>query len=442
MKCLVGIIKISKGKSAVFVWLAFFIVLLMPSLVWAQGNEEHLENLKNQKSSLEQNINELEAQIQSYQGELNNKRGEITSLKNEISRINTQISKLNLEIKKTENQIYLTRLNIQETQENITETELSLSQKRRVLGDLLNGLYKIENESLLERMLKYDTLSQVLNQLHYLDAMQLKLNEVLNDTKILKMNLESKEESLKQDKKELEQKNVELSVKKSAQQTEKSHKDTVLKTTKGEEAKYQQLLSQAEQERANFLKDLAKIEEQILIQKNFVGYFKAGTIPKAGTKLFIWPEQGTKLTQGYGMTSYAKRGAYGGKGHNGIDVAGGIGTAVLAAAGGTVISKGEQTCQDYVRPSCNGYWGNWVALQHPGGLVTLYAHMTKSSSRDINEEIGVGEVLGYEGATGNITGPHLHFSVFTEFFTYRDPKTGVLRISYNYEKTLNPLDYL
>jgi murein DD-endopeptidase MepM/ murein hydrolase activator NlpD len=443
MKCLAGIIRISKRKSSIFIGSALFgVIFLMPSLVWAQENEAHLENLKNQKSGLEQNISELEAKIQSYQGELNNKRGEIASLKNEISRINTQISKLNLEIKKTENQIYLTRLNIQETQENITETVLSLSQKRQVLGDLINGLYKIENESLLERMLKYDTLSQVLNQINYLDSMQLKLNEVLNDTKILKVNLENKEESLKQDKKELEQKNAELSVKKSAQQTEKTHKDTILKVTKGEEAKYQQLLSQAEQERANFLKELAKIEEQILVQKNFVGYFQAGTIPKAGTKLFVWPEEGTKLTQGYGMTSYAKRGAYGGKGHNGIDVAGGIGTPIVAAAGGTVIGKGEQICRNYVKPSCNGYWGNWIALQHPGGLVTLYAHMTQPATRDINEEVGVGEILGYEGATGNITGPHLHFSVFTEFFTYRDPNTGVLRISYNYEKTLNPLDYL
>lgn len=74
--------------------------------------------------------------------------------------------------------------------------------------------------------------------------------------------------------------------------------------------------------------------------------------------------------------------------------------------------------------------------------MTLYSHFSKISSKSVGESVEVGEVIGYEGASGNVTGPHLHFSVYTEFFTYKDPKTGELRISYNAEKTLNPLDYL
>ena len=142
------------------------------------------------------------------------------------------------------------------------------------------------------------------------------------------------------------------------------------------------------------------------------------------------------------MTKYAKRGAYGGQGHNGLDMSAGLASPIKAAAGGKVVAKGLEACQNYVRPSCNGYWGNWIAIQHPGGLVTLYSHMSKISSRSVGDELSVGDVIGYEGASGNVTGPHLHFSVFTEFFTYKDPKTGELRISYNYAKTLNPLDYL
>jgi len=97
---------------------------------------------------------------------------------------------------------------------------------------------------------------------------------------------------------------------------------------------------------------------------------------------------------------------------------------------------------DYKNRSCNGYWGNWVAIEHPGGLVTLYSHMTKPSHKSVGQEVQAGEIIGYEGATGNVTGPHLHFSVYTEFFTFTDPATGDVRFSYNYNKTLNPLDYL
>jgi len=243
-------------------------------------------------------------------------------------------------------------------------------------------------------------------------------------------------------KKDLEQKSTQLAVQKSAQQSDKNQKNTILTATKGEEAKYQQLLNKAEQDQSTFLNQLAKVESQILISKNFSSYFEAGTIPRPGTKLFIWPLDNARLIQGYGMTAYARKGAYGGQGHNGIDMAATFGDPIHAAAGGTVVAKAPKICKDYVNPSCNGYWGNWVAIQHPGGLVTLYAHMTRPSLKNIGDTVEAGDVIGYEGSTGNSTGAHLHFSVFTEFFTYTDPNTGDLRISYNYAKTLNPLDYL
>ena len=426
--------KLKKSK----IILIFLALTLAPFFAYAA----QLDNLRQEREGLQTEIDQLEAKISEYQKELGNKRNEINTLRNEITRINTQISKLNLEIKRTENQIYLTRLNIQETQTGIEETELSIVEKREALAELLREFRKFDEETMLERALKYDTFTEVVKQAEYLDSLQSKLNEVLSATKKLKDNLENKEVVLKENKKELENKNAQLAVQKNAQQSEKTRKDTVLKVTKGEEQKYQQLLTRVEQEQAELLKRLAKIEEEILIQKNFVSYFEASEIPKPGTKLFVWPEDNARLTQGFGMTSYAKRGAYGGQGHNGIDIASGIASPIKAAAGGKIVAKGLESCQNYVRPSCNGYWGNWVAIQHPGGLVTLYSHLSKPSHKSLGEEVGSGEIIGYEGATGNVTGPHLHFSVFTEFFTYKDPKTGDLRISYNYAKTLNPLDYL
>ncbi len=419
-----------------------FVLALVFCISAQPAKADKLDDLNKEKTSLQDDIAGLEAKIKEYQKELTNKSTEIASLKNEISRINTQISKLNLEIKKTENQIYVTRINIQETQGDIEETELSIAEKREVLAGLLREVNRFENEGGVEQFFKYETLTEVVKQMSYIDTLQEKMNEVLYTTKVLKNNLETKEVVLKENKKDLENKNAQLAVQKSAQQSEKTRKDTVLKVTKGEEAKYQQLLSQVEKDQATLLERLAKIEDEILISRNFVNYFQAGTIPKRGTKIFAWPEDDYRITQGYGMTKYASKGAYGGKIHNGIDMTSGIASPIKAAAGGKVVAKGLESCQNYVRPSCNGYWGNWIAIQHPGGLVTLYSHLSKIPSKSIGESVEVGEVIGYEGASGNVTGPHLHFSVFTEFFTYKDPKTGELRISYNAEKTLNPLDYL
>lgn len=419
-----------------------FLVLVFMSFFIPIAHADRADDLKREREALQGDIAGLEAKIKEYQSALTNKSAEIASLKNEISRINTQISKLNLEIKKTENQIYVTRINIQETQGDIEETELSISEKREVLASLLREINKFENEGGIEQFLKYGTLTEVVKQISHIDTLQEKMNDVLYDTKVLKNNLETKEVVLKENKKDLENKNAQLAEQKSAQQSEKTRKNSILTVTKGEEAKYQQLLSKVEKEQATLLERLAKIETEILISRDFVSYFQAGTIPKRGTKIFVWPEDDARVTQGYGMTKYASRGAYGGKIHNGIDIASGIATPIKAAAGGKVIAKGLESCQNYVRPSCNGYWGNWIAIQHPGGLVTLYSHLSKISSKSIGESVEAGTVIGYEGASGNVTGPHLHFSVYTEFFTYKDPKTGDLRISYNAEKTLNPLDYL
>ena len=420
--------------------LLFSFVFLLPQAAKADRSDD----LKSERDVLQNNISQLEEKIKEYQKALTDKSAEITSLKNEISRVNTQVSKLNLEIKKTENQIYVTRLNIEETQGDIEKTEMNIAEKREVLASLLRELNKFENEGGVERFLKYETLTEAVKQISYIDALQEKMNEVLRDSKVLKNNLETKEVTLKENKKDLEDKSAQLAVQKSAQQNEKTRKDTILKVTKGEEAKYQQLLSQVEKEQATLLERLAKIEEEILINKNFVSYFQAEAIPKRGDKIFSWPEDDRRITQGYGMTRYASRGAYGGKIHNGIDMTSGIASPIKAAADGKVVAKGLESCQNYVRPSCNGYWGNWIAIQHPGagGLITLYSHLSKTPSKSINESVSAGEVIGYEGATGNVTGPHLHFSVYTEFFTYKDPKTGDLRISYNADKTLNPLDYL
>lgn len=73
-----------------------------------------------------------------------------------------------------------------------------------------------------------------------------------------------------------------------------------------------------------------------------------------------------RQTQGYGMTSWAKSGAYGGSIHNGIDFVQGCGSPVRAAAAGTII---RDTRSD------NSGFGHYVMIRHADGLITLYGHL-------------------------------------------------------------------
>ena len=84
--------------------------------------------------------------------------------------------------------------------------------------------------------------------------------------------------------------------------------------------------------------------------------------------------------------------------HSGLDFAAPAGTPVVAAAGGRVVHAG------YAGP-----YGNLVVIDH-SGVTTYYAHLS-SIAVSVDDKIGAGHQVGAVGATGNATGPHLHFEV-------------------------------
>ncbi len=96
---------------------------------------------------------------------------------------------------------------------------------------------------------------------------------------------------------------------------------------------------------------------------------------------------------------YGRYGVREGRRHDGIDLAAPEGTAVVAAAAGTVIYAGEQAA-----------YGRILILRHEGGLVTLYAHNSRLLVKE-GEKVARGEPIARVGETGRTTGPHLHFEV-------------------------------
>ena len=89
-------------------------------------------------------------------------------------------------------------------------------------------------------------------------------------------------------------------------------------------------------------------------------------------------------------------------GHRGIDFAGGCGSPIFAAHSGTVVFAGY-----------SGSWGNYIKVDHGGGIITGYAHIrTGGYAVGYGDRVSAGQVIAYVGSTGASTGCHLHFEVY------------------------------
>jgi murein DD-endopeptidase MepM/ murein hydrolase activator NlpD len=86
--------------------------------------------------------------------------------------------------------------------------------------------------------------------------------------------------------------------------------------------------------------------------------------------------------------------------HRGIDIAGPIGTPIMAAASGEVISAGWNS----------GGFGKLVKIRHADGSITYYAHNNRILVRR-GEYVKQGQQVAEMGSTGRSTGPHLHFEI-------------------------------
>jgi murein DD-endopeptidase MepM/ murein hydrolase activator NlpD len=161
------------------------------------------------------------------------------------------------------------------------------------------------------------------------------------------------------------------------------------------EAQFQRMLADMEAQRATLQAQIAS-----LIHESF----RARSSGK-----WKWPIDGV-ITQGFGCTTYPFEpydpSCPGRHFHSGIDIANDYGTPVHAADGGIVhnftmgCSWGGGLC---------GY-GHYVVIVHAGGFTTLYGHLSGYAVGD-GVQIDKDTVIGYEGSTGNSSGPHVHFEI-------------------------------
>ncbi len=416
-------------KSNFYKLLNFFVVFLVVfyfSAFFAFANTDSvIENLKREIEKYSKQVKNIEKEAKEYESKIHQVSEEKNTLANQVKSLEHDIYHINLNIKKTESEIKETQLNIDLLNEEIKERGDSIEDLRLQMRQILQLIYESNKSNLFSIMLSTRSFSSILNKKDYLTSLE-------RDVSLNLQKLRELKEQLKEDKKQQEEKKSNLLALKESLSDQKkisrdkvSEKNQLLRETKNKESQYQKILASLNKKRKNIEKEMGSLERRL---QEAIDRSK---LPQ-GKGILKWPLDKIRLTQGYGMTKFAKTGAYGGNIHNGLDLGGATGTKIKAAGDGEVIGVGNNGRYAY---------GKWVAIRHNNGLITLYAHMSLQKVKK-GQKVKAGQLVGYIGATGYVTGPHLHFTVYAPNSFGLRQSTVVKWLKIPFGAPLNPYNYL
>ena len=379
--------------------------------------KEQIAKQKAEVAKLDDLQDGLAAEIRDTKRQLNKINADLTAVRRKIDSMASRIAEVQaiyddlvLQLKGMD--VQLARVTAQEA---VKRTQLT--ERRALLADRVRSAYDSERTSPLEAFLSGATFTDVLTEMsYYIDVgeqdealareirddqeslavlhqtvadTRTRTNELRQQTAVQKRELDRQLEELKDAKRDL--KKLERQTARALRQQQNTY--TALARNKKAAARI--IAAAAAKQKALAKKIDSMIAKQVA----------RGNIPSRFNGTMDWPMSGS-VSGEYGCSSFEWYAP--GHGcehfHNGIDIVAPYGTKVRAAAKGTVVYIGWNWA-DGADPA-------WiVVIAHSSSLKTWYAHMQPKRPVEVGEVVSKGEVIGYEGNTGNSTGAHLHWMV-------------------------------
>ena len=409
-------------------------------VVLIRKNSE-IESLRTQIEDRESRVRATEEEIRGINSELNQIYRKKDSLESKLNGLTLTNKRNEAQIRKTEESIQQGRLKLKALDNSIDDNAENLE----VLYSVLRRNFQQANEFELHGkalLLLHASFSEVLQRIEELEryskALHNHLQMLESETKMLQEN----KESVIDERAVLEQQQKELADRKKIYDFSIKRQEVLVRQTRNDEAVYQELLKEKQEERLALQQDIYEYESRIEYLRD------PNAVPGPKKGLLQMPFKiSAPITQRFGETAFARANAlrYGRPFHDGVDFGLPSGTQLFSSADGVVIGTGntdlKSTCQS---------WGKWVVVRHGFGLTTLYAHLSLVKVR-LGQKVEAGELLGYSGNTGFSTGPHLHFSVYDsngiqivpyERVSKNARCRGLLVPVAAQEAKLNPFEYL
>ena len=196
-----------------------------------------------ERTALEQQLKALEQEIDQYEDQITSYKKQGSSLKNEIAKMNSKIAKINLQIKAVNVQIGQLDQKINDTEVQIVATEEDLDERKITLVSLLNELYQNNREGLLQIFLKNPRLSDFFTDVNNITLLQSNVRVKIREINTLKGELEEQKEQYALARADAATLRDYQAAQRRETDSAKEEKDGLLAITKGQESKYQDLLT-------------------------------------------------------------------------------------------------------------------------------------------------------------------------------------------------------
>lgn len=344
--------------------------------------------LEQKKKEQQEKLKELEKQI----AEAKAKKNDVMATKNLLDQRNQLLLE---QIDDTQNQI-------DDAAAQIARYELLEEEQYTLFCQQVREEEERGSLSYLSVLFKATSMADLLNRMEF-------VNEVAEYNKRIISALQETRENIKAEKAEMEAKETQLS----EQQDELQGKLDETTKLMNEYAADQKALEQLHDAEAKAADEIDAQLEQLIADSDVV----------PSNEGFIWPVSTSKKISSP-VGSRVAPGGFGSTNHKGVDICNvSYTSSVYAVKSGKVILTSTS--------GWGGGYGNYVVIDHGGGLTTLYAHLSVVKVSQ-GQTVSQGTVIGVTGNTGASTGPHLHYEVRTTTVV-----NGVSKIVYQ-----NPLNYL
>lgn len=396
----------NSGKKILCVFLAF--VFASAGVVFAIRAAETSASQFSDNASViafQNSIKELEQKQKELKDKLKDVQNNRYSAQQRSAYYQELILSTEKKIETAQNLLAALIVQIAEKEGEISEKETQIAEKTDEVNStrekflmMIRAEYESENTDILSVILGSDDMGDLLTRIENMASLLEYNSKLLEKFKTEKRELEDMKAILESAKSELE----ESKASQEAYTDELLKEESALEQQKGDSDKYIASLRKTEaQITAEYnAAQKAEDEENRRLETLLRQLAKESQSDYVGGK-FIWPVDLSikRISSGFGYRTYYIYGKKVTDFHRGIDIPSATGTDIYAAQSGKVI----------VATSHYSY-GNYIVIDHGGGISTLYAHCSKLLVK-VGASVKQGDHIAEMGSTGNSTGPHLHFEV-------------------------------